>query len=241
MRRERRFPFPQHTRFGRAAEGGPLLQATNTLEVMMPEDGGGSGLVSLFWGLWMYWFFSSWCEHFLSASNARDARQSRRATSPAAASARRIAAECAGVETTVLRILERCGGIAVDDFLAGRLPVYEAIVAAFDAGDRTTLQTYVSAEVYDDFSEAIAAREARQQTTETRFVRIEPPEIVAAHFDEARAEISIRFVTDSYKLMRNASGQSIESMHAERHSLDVWTFGSMPSTNDWRLIATGAS
>jgi predicted lipid-binding transport protein (Tim44 family) len=203
----------------------------------MPEDGNGSGLVSLFWGLWIYWFFSSWCEHLSSLSQAKDAPQSGRTISPTATSAPNISAGCAQLEAIVSQILGRCGGIAVTDFLNERLAVYETIVAAFDAGDRRTLRKHVSAEVYAAFSDAIAAREGRQEKTETLFALIAPPEIVAALFDDAHAEISIRFIADSYKLSGSAFGQRRPE---ERHSVDVWTFGCTSSTGKWLLIATEA-
>jgi predicted lipid-binding transport protein (Tim44 family) len=203
----------------------------------MPEDGNGSGLVSLFWGLWIYWFFSSWCEHLSSQSQSNDAPQSGRTISPAATSALNGSMGCAELEAVVSQILKRCGGITVNDFLNGRLAVYETIVAAFDAGDRRTLRRYVSAEVYAAFSDAIAAREGRREKTETLFALIAPPEIVAALCDEANAEISIRFIADSYRLSEISSGQRRPE---ERHSIDIWTFSCALPTNKWRLIATEA-
>ena len=221
--------------------GRTLLQATNIPEVAMPEDGNGSGLVSsLFWGLWIYWFLSSWFEQLSSLSQAKEAQQPGQAISSTAVSAPNASAPCPELEALVSRILGRCGGIAVNDFLNDRLAAYEAIVAAFDSGDRGTLREHVSSEVYDAFSEAIAAREGRQEKTETLFALIAPPQIVAALFDGIHAEISVRFVADSYKLSGGASGRLIERMPDKRHSIDVWTFDCTPWLNQWRLIATEA-
>jgi len=202
----------------------------------MPEDANGSGLLSLVWGLWLYWFISSWREYLSSLSRAKDLQQPGRA----AISALNASAACEELEALVYRILKHCGDIAVGDFLRERLAAYESIVAAFDSGDRRTLRKHVSPEVYDAFSETIATREARQETTETQFAEIAPPEIVGALFDEAHAEISIRFVADSYKLSRSASGQPMEGIPDKQHSIDVWTFGCTSSTSKWRLIATEA-
>ena len=207
----------------------------------MPEDGNGSGLVSLVWGLWLYWFLSFWCGYLSSLAKANEARQPGQTTSPAAISALNASAPCEELAALVSRILNRCGGIAVNDFLNERLAVYETIVTAFDSGDRRTLGKHVSPEVYDVFSEAIAAREGRQERTETQFAGIAPPEIVGALFDDAHAEISIRFIADSYKLSGRTSGQPIERVPDKQHSIDVWTFGCTSSSNKWRLIATEAA
>lgn len=218
---------------------GADLQATNIPEVAMPEDGNGSGLISLFWGLWLYWFLSSWSDYLSSLAQVKKPQQPGQSLLPAAISAPGASAECEELEALVSRILGRCG-IAVNDFLNERLAVYESIVTAFDAGDRRTLCKHVSPEVYGAFSEAIAAREGRQEKTETQFAQIAPPKIVAALFDEAHAEISIRFVADSYRLTGRASGRPVERAPDKQHSIDVWTFGCTSPTNEWLLIATEA-
>lgn len=210
------------------------------MEVTMSEDAHGSGLVSLLWGFWIYWIVSFWCEYLSSLSRAKESQQARQARPQSAISPSKRSAGYADLEALVSRILQRCGGIAVNEFLNARLAAYESIVAAFDSGDRRALRKQVSSEVYNVFSEAIAAREGRQEQTETLFAWISPPEIVAALLDETHAEISIRFVADSFKLSRRPSGQLIERMPDKRHSVDVWTFGCTSSSliNKWCLIAT---
>ncbi|WGR97636.1 TIM44-like domain-containing protein [Bradyrhizobium sp. ISRA443] len=201
----------------------------------MPEDSNGSALVALLWGLWVYGLFTFWFEHFSSLARARAAQRSGRTISPANASALNVSARCAELEAMASNVLKRCGGIALNDFLNDRLAAYEAIVAAFDAGDQVTLLRHVSPEVYAAFSDAIAAREDRHEKTDTLFALIAPPEIVAARIDDDHIEISIRFIAGSYRL-----SESSQRRTEERHSIDIWTFGCAPPTNTWRLIATQA-
>lgn len=205
----------------------------------MPEDGNSSGLVALLWGLWIYWLLS-WCTHLSSLSRTKGAPQSERTASPQATSLFNISTGYEKLQATVSRILERCGDITVSDFLAERLSIYETIVAAFDAGDRKTLRRLVSAEVYATFSEAIMARGKQQTDTKTIFAKVARPEIVAAVFDDTHAEISIRFVADSYKLSDSTPDRPIEKSPSSRHSIDIWTFGCSSLTRKWRLIATEA-
>ncbi|KWV49864.1 hypothetical protein AS156_15155 [Bradyrhizobium macuxiense] len=139
------------------------------------------------------------------------------------------------MEALAASVLKHCGGLTVIDFLSERLAAYEAVVAAFNAGDQATLLRYVSPEVYAEFSDAISAQEDRHEKTKTVFALVAPPEIVAARFDDAHAEISVRFVASSYRILEGGEGKP-----EERRSVDVWTFGCAPPTHRWSLIATEA-
>ncbi|MVT67286.1 hypothetical protein GPL21_19480 [Bradyrhizobium pachyrhizi] len=105
----------------------------------MPEDGNGSGVVALLWGLWVYGLFTFWFEHFSSLAKTKTAQRSGRAIAPVSVSAR-----CAELEAMASGVLKRCGGLALIDFLNERLAAHEAVVAAFNAGDQATLLRYVS-------------------------------------------------------------------------------------------------
>ena len=54
------------------------------------------------------------------------------------------------------------------------------IVTAFAEGDRRTLKNLLSRDVYENFEAAIAAREQRGDTVESRFVAIDSAAIVGA-------------------------------------------------------------
>lgn len=208
----------------------------------MPQDADGSGLAALLWGLWIYWTISSWCDYLSSLSQAKRERQPARPSSPMASVPLSGSAAPADLEV-LMSELHRCSGsIAVRDFVEARLAAYEAIVAAFDAGDRSTLRKLVSAEVYDTFSDAIAANEARLEKTETVFSSIEPPEILGGRLCETHAEVSMRFVAESYRLSRSGAGQPVGGISGKRRSIDVWTFGCTSSSpvREWRLIAAEA-
>jgi predicted lipid-binding transport protein (Tim44 family) len=208
------------------------------LGIEMSQDIDGSGLISLLWILGVclniYW----WHE-YLSAPK-RDEKERSHGLSSQPVIAREIlnaAVASSDLEALVSQILQRDGGAAVEHFLDERLVAYELIVAAFDFGDRMTLRRLVSPAVYDVFSDAI---EARQEITKTVFSRIELPQILDGLIDETRMEVSIRFVAESFKLPRNASGQSIVRIPDRRRSVDIWTFERVLSSPDseWLLVAT---
>lgn len=206
----------------------------------MPDDANGSGLVTLVWALWIYWTVSWWYEHLSSLSRAKKESQAGAFGSPtgAAIAPPKGPAASSGLDALVSELVRRYG--PVSEYLEQRLVAYETVVAAFDAGDRATLRKLVSADVYDTFSRAIAEREARQEGTETVFSLIEPPEILSGLINEVRAEITIRFRAEFYKLTRDASGQAIGRAPDRHQSTDIWTFGctSLRPGGRWLLVAT---
>src|SRR5690606_22529802 len=112
----------------------------------------------------------------------------------------------------------------IDEFLAKTLACYEAVIAAFNSGDRKTLGQLVSPDVYKAFEDVIVDRESAGITVETVFARLEQPEIIDAQVDAKQMEICVRFVGDVYNLSRNSAGQLIDDAPVARRSVDVWTF-----------------
>src|SRR5690606_6034041 len=98
------------------------------------------------------------------------------------------------LDASIAEFLQREMSTTIDDFLAKALATYEAIVAAFNSGDRETLRNLVSTDVYDAFAEVIRAREAARMRVETMFARIDPPKIVDGVVDATHVEVSVRFV-----------------------------------------------
>lgn len=210
----------------------------------MPQDADGSGLVSLIWAAWIYWNIYWWLAHLSSLEQVKKERRQRGSFgSPVDAKAISLSASVrSDLEALVSEVLRRDGAATVEDFLGKRLAAYEAIIAAFDSGDRETLRKLVSAEVFNVFSDEIAVREAQQQSIETVFSRIEPPKIIDGLIDEAYMEVSIRFVGESFKLFRGGAGQLIEGTPGRYRSIDIWTFGRTLSSREsaWRVVATEA-
>lgn len=215
----------------------------------MLQDADSSTLITLAWALWIYWSISTWLEHFSSLAQDEEQRRGGRSTDhQIEARSRAFSGRSSDayltmrpdLEAAVSEILRRDGAASVEDFLANALAAYEAIVAAFDVGDRETLRGLASAEIYDAFLHASAQREAQREQRETVFSQIEPPQIVDALVDDAHMEISIRFFSEAFKLSRNAAGQLMEEAPAPYRNVDTWTFARMLSSGDsaWRLVAT---
>jgi len=134
-------------------------------------------------------------------------------------------------------------GFDAKHFVTGARAAYEMIVTAFAEGDRRQLRGLLSREVYDGFEAAIAEREGRGETVETRFVSIDDATITAAELRNRTAQITVRFVSKLISATRDRSGTVIDG-NAERVTdvTDVWTFARDVSSRDpnWKVVATEA-
>jgi predicted lipid-binding transport protein (Tim44 family) len=117
------------------------------------------------------------------------------------------------------------------------------IVSAFAEGDRRGLKNLLGREVYEGFEAAIAEREKRGETAETKFVSIDKADIANAELRGRTAQITVRFVSQLISATRDRSGNVIDgSAEKVTEVTDVWTFARDVSSRDpnWRLVATEA-
>jgi predicted lipid-binding transport protein (Tim44 family) len=135
-------------------------------------------------------------------------------------------------------------GFDAKHFITGARTAYEMIVTAFAAGDRRQLRSLLSKEVFDGFDAAIAERERRSETAETRFVSIDGSTVAAAELrNRTTAQITVRFVSKLISATRDRSGAVIDgSAEKVTDVTDVWTFARDISSRDpnWKVIATEA-
>jgi predicted lipid-binding transport protein (Tim44 family) len=134
-------------------------------------------------------------------------------------------------------------GFDAKHFITGARAAYEMIVTAFAEGDRRQLRNLLSREVYDGFEAAIAEREGRGETVESRFVSIDDATITAAELRGRTVQITVRFVSKLISATRDRGGTVIDG-NAERVTdvTDVWTFARDISSRDpnWKVVATEA-
>lgn len=128
-------------------------------------------------------------------------------------------------------------------FLAGARAAYEMIVNAYAEGDRRSLKSLLSREVFDGFETAIADREKRGDVVESRFVSIDNAEITAAELRGRIAQLTVRFQSKLVSVTRNKAGEVIDG-NADKVTdvTDVWTFARDLASRDpnWKLVATEA-
>ena len=129
-------------------------------------------------------------------------------------------------------------------FVDGAQRAYEMLLMAFENGDKATLETYLSPDVYQGFAAAIDQRADEGLTVDARFVGVRDARIVAARFDpeDHVAEIDMRFVGELITVVRDSEHRIVEGDPNEvRRETDLWTFGRKMGAPDpnWLLIATG--
>ena len=135
-------------------------------------------------------------------------------------------------------------GFSVGTFLQGARGAYEMILMAFEKGEMERIRPFLSTEVFDTFSAAVAQREGDGMTVEANFVGLRELVLSEATFDEEtrEADIAVRFLGELTSVVRNKSGDVIEgSPTAIKKQRDTWTFSRRMGADDpnWHLSATG--
>ncbi len=130
---------------------------------------------------------------------------------------------------------------AAAPFLDGARTAYEAIITAFAAGERRTLQNLLAPDVYDGFNAAILDREKRRETLSTTLVSEPEPKFRSATLDGRTARVAVRFLSKQISAthgpdgaLRDGSPDSVLDVD------DIWTFTRDVSARDpnWKLVAT---
>lgn len=99
-----------------------------------------------------------------------------------------------------------------DEFVRGARKAYELIVTAFAEGDRDALRSLVDQDVFEVYSDAIAARQ-RDGTEPMRVMRIRQARIVEASVDSAHmGRVLVSFESDL------SDGENL------RQAKEIWTF-----------------
>jgi predicted lipid-binding transport protein (Tim44 family) len=126
-------------------------------------------------------------------------------------------------------------------FLDGAKTAYEAIVTAFAAGERKTLQNLLSREVYDGFNTALIDREKRKERLTTTFVSMDDATFEAAGLETQLARITVRFRSKQISATHGSDGTLTDGSPDRVVDMnDLWTFAREVKSRDpnWKLVAT---
>lgn len=126
-------------------------------------------------------------------------------------------------------------------FADGAKAAYEMIVQAFAEGDRKSLKTLLSNDVYQGFDQAISAREKAGEKVKSTFVGIENADITEAELEGSEVTVTMRIVSQLISATYNAAGDLIEG-NAEDviEVVDSWSFARDARSRDpnWKLVRT---
>ncbi len=135
-------------------------------------------------------------------------------------------------------------GFSVSEFLEGARGAYEMILMAFENGDLSTIEGFLSPDVRDTFQSVIDRREAEGLTVDANFIGVREISLKSAEFerDKNEGELTVKFIGELTSVVRNADGDIVEGNPNEiKRQRDVWTFARIMGANDpnWQLVATG--
>jgi predicted lipid-binding transport protein (Tim44 family) len=127
----------------------------------------------------------------------------------------------------------------IGPFLAGAKGAYEMVVRAFAEGDRTALKNLLSAEVYDSFEGAIAAREAEGRTGVVEFSNPPRADLESATVDGDKARVIVRFLAEFRARSKGPEGEAVD----DRRTAELWTFERDVKSRDpnWTLVHVDAA
>ena len=129
----------------------------------------------------------------------------------------------------------------VGSFLSGAQSAFEMIINAYATGDGKTLNTLLSAEVYENFASAIRARELANNTQESTLVGIDSAEVVEAEMRDNDAVVTVKFVSEQINATIDDNGEVVDG---DRNTVvtvtDIWSFARDTRSSDpnWKLVAT---
>jgi predicted lipid-binding transport protein (Tim44 family) len=132
----------------------------------------------------------------------------------------------------------------VEEFLKGARGAYEMILMAFERGELDRIRPFLSDDIEESFGTAITSREREGLSIEANFVGLRELTLVEADFDRdtRTAEITVRFLGELTRVVRNTAGEVVEGSPTEiKRQRDTWTFARRMGVDDpnWQLVATG--
>jgi len=155
-----------------------------------------------------------------------------------------LAAGNSGIANGLVDIVRADETFDPDTFLKGAKAAYELIVTAFAEGNRKTLKSLLSREVYEGFAGAITEREGRGEQVDQSFVGIKATDVVEAELKNGLAQVTVKFLSELISATRDKSGEVINGDPKRiKEVTDIWTFAREVASRDpnWRLIATQAA
>jgi predicted lipid-binding transport protein (Tim44 family) len=123
-------------------------------------------------------------------------------------------------------------------FIDGAKTVYSMILEAFASGDRETLSSLLTDDVYAVYDAAITERDAQSLTQVTDLGRLRTSQIKNAWIEDGIAFVRVLYEADIASALRDADGELVEGDPDLLASIsEYWTFERKVGSKDptWRL------
>ena len=132
---------------------------------------------------------------------------------------------------------------AKKDFLSGAKIAYETIITSFSSGNLKGVKQLLDKKVYEQFDEAIKARNSSGQVSETTFIGISSAEIKNHENKKGFLEVTVSFVSEIISCVKDKDNKILSGDPKKiKRVFDTWTFSKeINSTNpNWLLVSTEA-
>jgi predicted lipid-binding transport protein (Tim44 family) len=126
-------------------------------------------------------------------------------------------------------------------FLDGAKVAFETTVDAFAKGDRKTLRPLLSDAVFEQFADAIHARETASKRHETTLVGVKELTLLEARMEARTAFITVKFVSEQVNVTRDKDNKVTDGDPNQVVEVtDIWVFArnTRSSNPNWTLVET---
>ncbi len=128
-------------------------------------------------------------------------------------------------------------------FVEGVRAAFEMIVLAFASGDKATLRSLLSEDVFRSFATAIDERAAAHETLETKIVKLDSIDLVEADLVGSTSQVTVKLVSRQINVTRAVDGSIVDGDPKNPiEKTDHWTFSRDTTSSDpnWTLVATSS-
>ncbi|MHA1536884.1 MAG: Tim44/TimA family putative adaptor protein [Alphaproteobacteria bacterium] len=128
-----------------------------------------------------------------------------------------------------------------ENFVAGAKSAFEMIVTSFAMGDLGKIKTFLTKEVYENFSDAVEERLKAEETLETTVVGFQSATISGARMEGRHAFVTVKFVSEQINATRDAESNVVAGdAETPVDVIDIWTFTRDTKSRDpnWALAET---
>ena len=127
------------------------------------------------------------------------------------------------------------------EFAEGARSAFEMVVQAFAEGDTATLDNLIAEDVFEDFNDAIEARQEANERLETTIISIKSADVIEAEMDGRNAVVTIKFVSEQVNVTHDSENRVVDGDPNQVCEItDIWTFtrDTKTSNPNWKLVET---
>jgi len=132
---------------------------------------------------------------------------------------------------------------AKKQFLKGADVAYEQIITSFAKGDKKSLKTLLSKDLFINFSEIIEERKKKELNYETTFIGIKSSKVLEFKKIENIYKVTVNFVSEIITCVKDKNNKIIEgNPDTIKTANDVWKFSKNMWSQDptWYLVETSS-